>query len=422
MAFLRPSATARFDDVIHALEGLWARYRGLKDGRVSDLERLVKDDSDLAAGNGANLDFARVPPGRLHVLMGIGAPLFTLAGRGAGAAATPKALTDYTFGQAAPGLPITGASAITYEDASTNLGEAVVAFQFTAISLLPVERAVVETWKYLWDHHPAPLEVQAMYTGAARNDGRSWIDFHDGASNLSPKERMNVIVIPEPESEDAKALPPDALRFLPSSYDEWTSGGTYLAFMRLYIDMEAWRRLDYRQQEALVGRRKLTGFPLLTKSESFPGVKPESYRRSRYGRPPHEADWKELNVAVSLDPEIELSHVQRANHHNPREGGSMNPLNHRVFRQGYSFLEPQEVASGEAKPPFRAGLNFVSFQWTPVSLMPLLSEPLWLGGANFGGADGSPSVLTARAAGLFLVPPWAKDRKEPFPGRDALTG
>ena len=101
----------------------------------------------------------------------------------------------------------------------------------------------------------------------------------------------------------------------------------------------------------------------------------------------------------------------------------MNPLNHRVFRQGYSFLEAREVASDDPKPPFRAGLNFVSFQWTPVSLMPLLSEPLWLGGANFGGGDGSPPLLTARAAGLFLVPPWADDhRKEPFPGRHALAG
>ena len=109
------------------------------------------------------------------------------------------------------------------------------------------------------------------------------------------------------------------------------------------------------------------------------------------------------------------SHVQRANHHVP-DPDSRNSL--RIFRQGYEFLEPSELA-----PSIRAGLNFVSFQDTPERLFRMLTQPGWLGRTNFGGDEEDPlpgmdRLLTVRAAGVYQVPPVIAD--EPFPGSSVL--
>jgi len=36
--------------------------------------------------------------------------------------------------------------------------------------------------------------------------------------------------------------------------EQWTEGGTYLAFLRLAIDLTVWQKLNRQQQELLVGR------------------------------------------------------------------------------------------------------------------------------------------------------------------------
>jgi len=76
-----------------------------------------------------------------------------------------------------------------------------VLIQAIANSPLAVERVFVETQKYV-DDHPDPqtgdpiVEIAAGFTGFNREDGRSWIDFHDGVSNLrSGAERFGVISI-----------------------------------------------------------------------------------------------------------------------------------------------------------------------------------------------------------------------------------
>jgi deferrochelatase/peroxidase EfeB len=400
---------------------LWSRYQELKQGRVHDLDQLTAtlDDDEktslaaLTAVKGTDFDYATVPDGRLEVLLAFGVPLFTLL-RGT-ADKAPQQLRGWQFNApAGRGTPIYPESGIRYEGGSVDLCDAAVAVQFTADTLLAAERAIVETWKYLQDN-PGGLVVQAAYTGSRRDDGRSWIDFYDGTSNLPPEERPDVIVIPRRGWRRAKALPEGTDQFLPSGTDLWTVGGTYLAFMRLYIDLSVWRSHDVAQQEALVGRRKLTGFPLLTATEPFPGARPWRYGDSHYVRPQHEADRQRLAVAARLDETIAQSHIQRVNHHNPEDGGSLNPMNHRIYRQGYSFFEPRN-----GRPPFRVGLNFVSFQWTPASLLMMLSGGGWMAGTNFGGPDGARkrALISARSAGIFLAPPWGED--DHFPGEVAL--
>ena len=408
IVFLRAAKGARAGDVADLVAELWKRYQLLKAGEMPELPEL------------------RVPQRGLQVLLGLGPRAFALPGR-APAIRAPSALsTSFSSPGRAPGTSITTDSGIRFEAGAVDLNDAVVALQFTARTATAAERPVVETWKCLFDEARenagrVALEIAAVYTGAKRDDGRSWIDFHDGLSNLGPGERQGVITIPGRDSETTRQLKNGLYgSFLPEPEDAWTVGGTYLAYMRLYIELAVWHPLKLHLQEILVGRRKISGDPLLSAGREFPNDIP----RAADGEPPHEADWRTLDVDVRLSSEIGHSHVQRVNHHLSDDGGWRNPANHRIFRQGYPFLEPTRSASG-----FRVGLNFVSFQWHPASLIQMLDMGDWLGGTNFGGSmeehDDVP-LLRAQAAGVFVVPqggfapPYAG--LERFPGEHALLG
>ena len=166
---------------------------------------------------------------------------------------------QYSFAPMKPGNPIVGEpivgspkSGIYYADQTdelTDLAEVAFAVQFTADTPLAVERAIVETWKLLHDEGEPALKIVAVFSGSQRDDGRSWIDFHDGLSNLKPAERAEAIVIGAGSDEPRPA---------------WTINGSYLAFIRLGINLELWRELNDSKQERLVGRDKLTGCPLVS--------------------------------------------------------------------------------------------------------------------------------------------------------------
>jgi len=268
--------------------------------------------------------------------------------------------------------------------------------QVIAETKLAVDRAVVETWKTLADRAEPGLELTTFYLGNQRNDHRSWIDFHDGLSNLRSADREGVIAIG------------------PGTDEGWAVGGTYLAFLRLAVDLPAWRRLGRTMQELAVGRDKLTGCPIVSADGDALRTDPacpvtgtqiwESANDVLFAEPP------EVQDAV-----VRASHAQRANHHMrpASDSGSR-----RIFRQGYEFLEYAPIAPG-----FRAGLNFVSFQDTPGRLLKMLTAGGWLGGANFGGDEDShpelASLLSVYGAGVYFVPPVA-DEPESFPGARAL--
>jgi deferrochelatase/peroxidase EfeB len=366
--------------------GLWDVYGELKLGRVPDLPG------------------EQVEPGALTVLVGVGPNAFRLEGAGrplpAGLGPEGQLLSPKAEG----GGPLLRAGGIDYApEVRENPATEEIVVQAIADSDLAVKRLVVETWKHLHDSADpetgsAPLELRTFYFGFQRDDFRSWIDFHDGVSNLRSEDREDVIAIDPTRVED----------------EEWTFGGTYLAFIRLGVDLVAWRALDRREQEVLVGRDKLTGCPLVAMREDGTPVPLQGCPIE--GKPigSKENDPIAEPPAVS-DPRLVQSHVQRANHH---VRPASDPSTRRVFRQGYEFLEWSEAAPG-----FRAGLNFVSFQDTSLRLTSMLTQPGWLGATNFGGdpesqPDSLRRLLTAYAAGIYLVPP--ETPGERFPGAAAF--
>ena len=379
IAFFRIPRAARARTVRDGLTELWGMWQGLREGHVRDLPG------------------AAVEPGDLTVLIGYGPGVF---GFDPTDRPRPEGLRDeflFRSPKGGGGGPLLGLKnhLLYADDVRENRAAENIAVQFIANSKLAVDRAIVETWKLLSDRTnretgAAPLEFTTFYMGFQRDDHRSWIDFHDGISNLRSDEREHVIKI---DSGDF-------------------AGGTYLAFLRLEVDIRAWRGLDRATQELLVGRDKLTGCPLISTNgqiAAMPGCP--------IGGAPI---WASENDPIAepkrvSDARLKQSHIHRGNQHHPN-ASSRDSL--RIFRQGYEFLEWKESAPG-----FRLGLNFVSFQDTTERLIRILSQPGWLGDVNFGGdPDQQPSgmdrLLTVYAAGVYLVPP--KNEGDPFPGAQAI--
>jgi deferrochelatase/peroxidase EfeB len=369
------------------LADLWRLYAGLKQGRIRDLEpaRVPHEEDDL------------------RVLLGLGPGAFALHGS---RMPRPAALSpDQLFlsPDAAGGGPLLAGAGLEYApEVRANPAAADICVQVTGDTKVAVDRTVVETWKLLADAAgrtgTVDLEPTAFYLGFQRSDHRSWIDFHDGLSNMRSSERAAAITIDAGE-------------------DEWCRGGTYLGFVRIAVDLPAWRRLGRREQELLVGRDKLSGCPIVSLDAAGEPV-------TEPGCPVTGSEiWETANDPLfaepppTADPALAQSHVQRANHH--REPAN-DPGTRRIFRQGYEFLEWRDGAPG-----FSAGLNFVSFQDTPERLTRLLTAEGWLGRVNFGGdpdrqPPGMEGLLSVYAAGVFLVPP--RRAGELFPGASAFGG
>ena len=382
--FLRAASGQNARQVGEAFAKLWEIYQELKSGKVRDLPGQ------------------QVPSGDLTVLVGYGANTFKLPEV---RRTLPSHLQDFGFFRsplpAGGGSFLIGSGLKYAADVKINSATEEIAVQFIAETQLAVDRAIVETWKVLSSMtdpttESAPLLITSFYSGSQRDDKRSWIDFHDGISNMKSSEREGAITIkrnPLPE-------------------EKWIESGTYLAFVRLVIDLSIWQALERRQQELLVGRDKLTGCPIESlDSQNNLTVRtgcPFTGQASDFSNRAFE-DFKEPPNVNELI--LKQSHVQRANQH-------VTPVSDRnssrVFRQGYEFLEPTHTAPG-----FRTGLNFVSFQDTPERLFRILKQDKWLGRTNFGGDPDKPlpgmdRFLTVRAGGIFLVPPVVEG--ELFPG------
>lgn len=279
------------------------------------------------------------------------------------------------------------------QDRGVNPGEADIALQFTGDRQEAVNCAAVEVWKLLTDE-ALPLEPVASFDGFSRHDGRGWLEFHDGVSNMHSSQRRAALEAPADPA--------------------WIAGGTYMAFLRLTVDLGVWRTLSRAEQELLVGRDKLSGAALLgTRREESGAAIPVA------APPPGEhtdgrglADF--IDPPQTTDPLVETSHVHRANQ---ARGSPAAAAALRMFRQGYEFLEDLV-----GQP--RLGLNFVSFQRDLAVVHHVLHLPGWLGDVNFGGlaqaGPGDPQpirLVSVAAGGFYAVPPVGA----PFPGAEIFA-
>lgn len=380
LLLLNVSAGADPPLVHQALEQTMRMLAALPEGRVRELEGQCEEDTrkttELFKGLKALLCF-----GRRFFDAGRHAPVLTAQPR-------PEFLSYLPRDQVSPALPWGPG-----QDEG-DCGEADIALQLTGPCEAATNRAAVEVWKLLVDAR-LPLEPVSTFAGFGRPDGRGWLEFHDGVSNIESSERLAAL--------EADGEP------------EWMRGGTYMAFLRLAVDLPRWRALSRAEQELIVGRDKLSGGPL------------EGTRRDESGvvvpvaAPALADDASEAQRSDHLDPPqttdrlIEASHTHRANQN---RASPFAPAGLRIFRQGYDFLE----TVGPEGPAL--GLNFVSFQHDLGTLYHILHLPGWLGDVNFGGPSepepGDPpslELIRLIAGGLYAVPPDA----EPFPGAGLLA-
>jgi len=279
------------------------------------------------------------------------------------------------------------------ENAEPGLGQADLALQFLAPSEDLVARAAVEAWKTVADES-LPLEIVGSFEAFQRQDGRGWLEFHDGVSNVEASQRRRAIQV-------SGSDPP------------WMKAGTYMSFLRLAVDLPLWRSLPRDEQEAVVGRQKVSGCPLADVVVDEDGLRPVPINDCPPGPDSSPAAHAAFVDAPSTGKRlVEASHIHRSNQN---RGSPEQQANFRIFRQGFDYFD----GFRDGRPV--VGLNFVSFQAGLDRLLGILQTTGWLGDVNFGGPAAphpgeprSPSLMSIVAGGFYAVP----SRALPFPGAE----
>jgi len=385
---LRVANSSDIIEIGNALASIWNQLSRLKDGITPDL----------------NIDLKHRRKGNLSTLIAYGSNIFDLIGSKKIKPASYSDNWKFKIPDLRGGGNILEGATLTYSPkiVENHLLFDHVLFQFIADTEFYTNRAAVEIWKELHKQESvfgrSPLRIMGFYQGFQRADQRNWLGFHDGLSNLKSHERSQVITI------DPNYL---------VSEDKWMSYGTYLTFMRIAIDLEKWQDTKVIEQEKIIGRKKLSGCPLIGIDKNGIPIKQagcpiqgtsevidrgnEHFREHpRYG-------------TGREDDALQYSHIGRT-----RPFDSVPLLDRkslRIYRQGFEFLVPTDEYPG-----IMAGLNFVSFQSTPERVFRSLTYQTREGRMKreFAVTQGLDNFLSVWAAGTFLVPPVARD--EEFPG------
>lgn len=148
---------------------------------------------------------------------------------------------------------------------------------------------------------------------------RNLMGFKDGTDNI--------------RAEDTRTMN-DYVWVQPVDRPAWLAGGSYLIARRIKILFDVWDATSLEGQQRTIGRDKLTGAPLGSRSEYDP---------------------VELSAtAANGEPLIPANaHIRLANPENNN--------GQRILRRGYSYSEPTEPGSGQID----AGLFFIAFQRSP---------------------------------------------------------
>ena len=389
-------------DVSHlnkSLEKLWNIYSNLKKGIVKDLSNQ------------------KVPHGSLSILLGYGQNIFQLENIGK---EIPRDFKNSQFlSPKKNGGYILERSKLSYSrDIQENVGlNQDIVIQFVADTQLAVNRAIAETWKHIRDESSAncPLIFSKYFTGFQRDDGRSWLGFHDEISNMRPgMERRSVIAIHKENNELV-------------ARDLWTEYGTYLVFLRIEIDIDLWDSINRSKQELIIGRDKLNGRPLIgvdkynnpiTYKKIPIAQKVTAYNKKYQDHPDYFKKIsyipKKLQGKIDINKSFKVlneSHIGRTRHYDKIKHKLV--PSRRIYRQGFEFLESS--CNSSSTIPIKVGLNFLSFQNDPARLLFILTDPNWLGNSSFGGDSQFKDInnlLHVQACGIFFIPKIEK----PFPG------
>jgi Dyp-type peroxidase family len=385
---LRAENVTEIGEIGVTVGSLWKNLVKLKKGIIADLD----------------VDSQHRKSGGLTVLVAYGYELFKIPGSQKQRPASFDNIWNFKLPDSGGGGAVLDGSGLTYSTKtfSNHLLTDHVLFQFIADNEFFTNRAAIEIWKELHrlgkNRGSTPLRITGLYTGFQRADHRNWLGFHDGVSNIKSQDRPHVISI------SSKYL---------SSQDRWTLNGTYLAFMRIAINLEKWEDTSITEQEILVGRDKLTGCPLISVDKNGKPVKDGRCPvpgTSEVIDPGNEYFREHPPYGIGAQGKIlQYSHIGRAR---PIDQVPIwDKKSYRIFRQGFEFL-----TSSSEDSSLVAGLNFVSFQNTPERLYRALSYQRTgfqkgPGSAPLPNLDRFMSVL---AAGIFFVPP--KIQGKPFPG------
>lgn len=396
--FLRIRKKSTIDQIVQSLEKLWIMFQNLRKGLIEDLPHQ------------------KVPHGSLSVTLGYGQNIFNLKDI---KKSIPRDFDNSQFSSPKKfgGGYILEGSHLSY---STDIYENVglnedIVVQFIANSQLAVYRAIVETWKNIKHNSISnhPLLFSKFFTGFQRDDGRSWLGFHDGVSNMRPgKERRNVIAI---HKENNDLLPRDF----------WTENGTYMAFLRIEIDLDLWDSINRSNQELIIGREKLYGRPLIgvdkynnpITSKKFPPSQITTYNKRYHDHPDYfkapQLLSKEIMSKIDIDQSFKVlneSHIGRTRHFDKINNKLVS--SRRIYRQTFEFIESNYL---HKKKFLSVGLNFLSFQNDPARLLFILTDPNWLGNSSFGGNSQFKNIdklLSVQVCGMFYIPRIEKS----FPG------
>ena len=384
-------------DVASELRDLWIMLKELKKGIVQGLD--INERHQLSE--------------RLSILIAYGANIFDIRG------VEKERPIEFNSWSLNPPLETGGgeivqnsglkyASDIRYNHANS----ADIVLQVIANNEFATTRAVAEIWKEIQRHEMKigsknVLNMSKVYTGFQSPNKRSWLGFHDGVSNIRADQRVKAITI------DSASL---------ADEDKWLFGGTYLAFIRMAIDLELWETLSVSEQELVIGRDKVTGCPLIGIDRYNKPVKDmrcpikgtfeiiESGNEQFRIHPPY--GYQKNKPYGVKDDVLKNSHIGLTTQSDTNQGSKTS----QVFRQGFQFFEPTDEDQ-----PFRVGINFVSYQKNVQTIYEMLrygflkTIPLKTGKKIPTFND----IVSVRSAGIFVVPPF-KDG-EFFPGESIFS-
>ncbi len=156
-------------------------------------------------------------------------------------------------------------------------------------------------------------------TSRSQGTPRNLMGFKDGTDDI--------------RAEETGAMK-DFVWVQPGDGPGWMAGGTYLIARRIKILFDVWDTTTLEDQQRVIGREKLSGAPLGSRSE--------------YDPVDLQATGPSGELLIPADAHIRLASPQ-------------NNSGQRILRRGYSYSEAVEPGSGEID----AGLFFIAFQRSP---------------------------------------------------------